>query len=295
MARVEVGIDIGFALAIQQLPGGTSQVLVLGELAGYRNEDGWFAITDIRDMFEILRVPAPDVQRAIRQLVDTKSVVRAASGKRWSLTPAGRQRARGLMGDVDSERLAPQLAAVAGADFGHARHTVIPPGLAPIRWQSGIRGFLDRFPFDTNVFCMTRFPDRERERLPDPVGEVVDALEGGLRDHGLTMHLASDRQIDDDLWGNVAAHAWACRYGIGLFEDRVGEGINHNLTIEIGSMLMTGRRCALLKDVTAPDLPTDLIGQIFKPIDFDNSSRVSAEIHRWAAEDLGLGACSSCP
>lgn len=40
--------------------------------------------------------------------------------------------------------------------------------------------------------------------------------------HQLHLHLASDRALDDDLFANVAAHMWACNYGIGLFEVRVG-------------------------------------------------------------------------
>jgi hypothetical protein len=42
-------------------------------------------------------------------------------------------------------------------------------------------------------------------------------------------------------------------------------------------------------------MPTDLIGQIYKPVDFDDLEGVAREIHLWAAEDLGLGRCASCP
>jgi hypothetical protein len=34
----------------------------------------------------------------------------------------------------------------------------------------------------------------------------------------LNLHLASDRQLDDDLLGNVAAYMWACQFGIGILE-----------------------------------------------------------------------------
>jgi len=50
----------------------------------------------------------------------------------------------------------------------------------------------------------------------------------------------------DDLWANVAAHMWWSKYGIDFFEDRRGGGLNYNLVTEIGGMLVTGRRCALL-------------------------------------------------
>jgi hypothetical protein len=75
----------------------------------------------------------------------------------------------------------------------------------------------------------------------------------------------------------------------------VDRGMNYNLTIEVGSMLMTGRRCALLKDRSIERLPTDLIGRIRKDIDLDDLGTVSKAIHTWIRDDLGLGACDACP
>jgi hypothetical protein len=123
---------------------------------------------------------------------------------------------------------------------------------APIRWQPGIARLLDRYPFDGNVFCMTRYPRIETEdATPDPIRGLIQALREVLRGHGLTLHLASDRQVDDELFGNVGAHMWACRHGVGLLEDRAKRGLNYNAAIEVGSMLITGRRCAILKDRTS--------------------------------------------
>jgi len=117
-----------------------------------------------------------------------------------------------------------------------------------------------------------------------------------MSNHGLVLHVASDRLADDDLLGNVGAYMWACQFGIGLLEDRPGEGsLNDNVLIELGSMLMSGRRCAILRDRTAPRPPTDLSGQIYKTVDFDDLPAVAAAAHTWIAEDLGLGRCASCP
>jgi hypothetical protein len=116
-----------------------------------------------------------------------------------------------------------------------------------------------------------------------------------LAAHGLVLHLASDRIVDEDLFGNVAAYMWACQCGIGLAEDRVGESLNYNLIAEVAAMLLAGRRCALLRDRAAPNMPTDIIGRIYKPCDFDDLEEVGRIVHLWAAEDLGLGRCPSCP
>ena len=48
-------------------------------------------------------------------------------------------------------------------------------------------------------------------------------------------------------------------------------------------------------EVTVFSVPTDLTGQIFKPVDFDDLDGVAREVHLWAAEDLDLGRCAACP
>lgn len=171
---------------------------------------------------------------------------------------------------------------------------MLPPGLAPAVWRDGIRALLDRSPFETNVLLMTRFPSREPV-AGDPIDDVITTVREALSKHGLQLHRADDRIVDEDLWGNVAAYMWACRYGLGLAEDRVGRGLNYNLVIEVGAMMLAGRRCAVLKDETVAAMPTDLIGRIFKPVDFDDLAAVSDEAHKFAADDLGLGRCGSCP
>jgi hypothetical protein len=60
-------------------------------------------------------------------------------------------------------------------------------------------------------------------------------------------------------------------------------------------MLITGRRVALLKDQGTLAMPTDFVGHIYKMVDFGNLPDITAVIHRWAAEDLGLARCASCP
>src|SRR5438874_1801095 len=95
-----------------------------------------------------------------------------------------------------------------------------------------------------------------------PVPSNTSASLGRLATHGLRLHLASDAIVEDTLFANVAAYMWACRYGFALLEDRVEEGVNYNVVIEVGAMFMAGRQTALLKDTTVPTLPTDLVGHI---------------------------------
>lgn len=248
-------------------------------------------------MAEDLRLPSQGgISQALDRLKRDDLVVRRRSGGAWSLTPLGHERVAELLADVDVSSLEAEIALTGSAEFAHAQHPIIPPELAPVRWAVPIRRLLDEFPFDQNVFCMTRFPREEKEDdLPDPIRHVIETTRDALESHGLRLHLASDRNADDELFGNIAAHMWACKYGIGLFETRFGSEFNDNLQIEVGSMLITGRRVALLKDIDTPEMPTDFVGHIYKEVDFDDTDGVSAEVHRWAAGDLGLGRCANCP
>lgn len=257
-----------------------------------RAEGGWFTPRDVYAVFDALRVPRPgNVSASLAALASAGLTVRRPrGGGAWSLTPEGRNRVPQIVEAIDPAAVEAEMSAARmTAELSDAAHTVIPPEFAPQRWQPAIAGLLGQFPFDQNVFCMTRFPKHEREReLPDPVRGVIDVAREALRGFGLTLHLASDRNADDELFGNIAAHMWACRYGIGLFETRFGTELNDNVQIEVGGMLITGRRCALLKDRDTPNLPTDFTGHIYKPVNFDELDAVRETVQAWAKDDLQL-------
>ncbi|KQM39284.1 hypothetical protein ASE56_02265 [Microbacterium sp. Leaf203] len=172
--------------------------------------------------------------------------------------------------------------------FGSTQNALIPVSLAPPALVQPLRGFLADHPFDTNVFGMTRFPDQRAGTL-DPVGRALAVTKEVCAELGLEFHLASDRAITDDLWSNVTAHMWACRYGVAFFEDRVDRGLNHNLLIEVGAMIMTGRRCALLKDGSLEKMPTDFVGMIYKSVNLEQEDTVAAGVRTWLKDDLRIG------
>jgi hypothetical protein len=265
-------------------------------LAGLRNGDGWFSTKDVDDLFEELHLTAPAVGATLSNLTkrDKDLVTKRVSPPPWSLTPRGRKTAHQLLGDVNVAKLEAQLADMPGAILGDARHAVLPPTFAPPKWAAGISRLLDTYPFETNVLCMTRFP--RPDNPADPMAGVIGAVEDALEAHGLKLHKASDAIVEDTLWANVAAYMWACQYGFALFEDRVGEGLNPNVAIEVGAMMMSGRQTALLRDAPSVEkMPSDLVGHIYKLADFGDLKSVSDQAHLWAADDLGLGRCKECP
>ncbi len=253
------------------------------------------------DVFQAFRVPHDrrNTARDLKRLKADRLVIYDEKRKRWALSAEGNERVKEIVDAVDLAAIQPELTRLPGVEFSHALHTLLPSGLAPPKWAAAIKRLHDRFPFERNVFCMTRFPRDPADRgFLDPVNEVIATARTALEAHGLTLHLAADRQIEDDLLSNIAGYMWACKYGVALFENRRPEpeaDLNKNMLIEVGAMLMTGRRCALLRDVNAPPMPTDLTAQIRKDADYEDLAAVSVTLHHWAAEDLGLGRCPGCP
>lgn len=249
----------------------------------------------MRGLYRAFNLPEPSISGILSNLRSDHFLIKEGSGRtvRWAVTPEGVAKADEQLAMLDQTALMAEERGEPGANFLHALHTILDPVFAPARWKAGIDRLLASSDFDRNVFCMTRFPTSEG--LPDPVQAVVDRLRVVANDHGLVLHLASDRQLDDDVFGNIGSYMWASRYGIGLLEDRRNRGLNYNVVTELGAMLITGRRCALLKDCSAPGIPTDLASQIYKSVDFGELDLVAAEIHRWMATDLVLGACPNCP
>ncbi len=260
-------------------------MLVLGDLLARRTPEGQFTAAQITSAFYDLSVPPPgNVGTMLGALRKRGHVLRHPVGL-WGLTPLGAEAVLDLGLEVASEverHTVPQD----GAEFAHVDHTVIPSWAAPPRWLPGIRRLQERHPFEQNVFCMTRFPSEGD--IPDPVADAIEVAREVLAGYSLTLHLASDAIVEDDLLGNVGAYMWACRYGLAIVEDRVGRDLNYNAVIEVGGMIVTGRRCTILKDHSAPSLPTDLAGQIYRAVDLDDLDTVSASLHDWAGSDLGL-------
>lgn len=284
------------ALRVQQLPV-ADQVLSLARLAEARSESGRFAPSGVDDLFDAFGLPRPaKVSNVLSRLEDRGHVSRLKGSRgSWRLTPAGRARSTRLMDDIDLAVLTAEAASERPSLFGQTTHPLIPPSLAPPELLTPLRVFIEAHPFDSNVFGMTRFPDEQDESDVDPLAGALEVARRACANHGLEFHLASDRMIVDDLWANVAAHMWACRYGIAFFEDRKGRGINYNLTIEVGGMMVAGRRLALLKDGSIERLPTDLVGKIYKSVDLDDLDATASAIHLWLRDDLLLGACLECP
>jgi hypothetical protein len=237
---------------------------------------------------DAIGLPRPPKMSNVMAGLERESLLTRARGVRgaaWRVTPEGGARSLSLMSDLDLQALKAEMSVSRSAALGNALHPVVPSELAPPDLVGPVQRFLAEHPFESNVFGMTRFPDVAGDGdIPDPVATGLAEVRDVCREHGLEFHLASDRQMVDDLWGNVAAHMWGCRYGIAFFEERTDRGLNYNLTIEVGGMIVLGRRTALLKDTSIKAMPTDLVGKIYADIDLDDEESVREAISVWIAD-----------
>jgi hypothetical protein len=262
----------------------------MARLAQARAESGLFAPGAVDALFDDVGLPRPARMSNVLASLEKKKLLtrvkKAKAGAPWKLTPEGRGQAEDLATDMDLAVLLTEAGGPAATLLGQTAHPVIPPSLAPPALIGPLHAFLEEHPFETNVFGMTRFPGERADGKPDPIGPALEAAKKVCDRHGLTFHLASDRQIVDDLWPNVAAHMWGCRYGIAFFEAVSDRGLNYNLNIEVGSCLVLGRRLALLKDESLKTMPTDLVGQIYHQVKLDKPSTVTKRLEAWITSSL---------
>jgi hypothetical protein len=263
------------------------QTLALARIVEARTAAGIIRPRDVSAMFENLGLPGPSrISNTFASLASAGHLTKVSGQGQWRITPLGRAESRSQLTETELQELLLETQGYGGAVLGAVVHTLVPPTLAPPSLLSTVTAFNETFPFDRNVFGMTRFPDSTGT---DPVESALTESRTVLEASGFFFHLASDRAMSDDLWTNVAAHMWASKYGLAIFEDRRGRGLNYNLVIEVGGMIATGRRCLLLKDTSISTMPTDLVGRIYKSVDLDDPATVKAAVSDWVNNDLTIG------
>jgi hypothetical protein len=262
--------------------------LTIARLVQARAEVGLFGPGAVDALFDDIGLPRPAKTSNILASLEKKKLLtrvkKGHAGATWKLTPEGKGQAEALATDMDLAVVMAEASSPVVALLGDTPHPEVPPSLAPPGLLKPLHAFLEKYPFERNVFGMTRFPGKAGKGKKDPLAPALDAAKNVCEKHGLVFHLASDRNIVDDLWPNVAAHMWGCRFGIGFFESVTGK-LNYNLTIEVGSCLVLGRRLALLKD--KPTLmPTDLVGHIYHEVDLKKPGTVTKQLDSWITSSL---------
>jgi hypothetical protein len=266
-----------------------TQTLALAALAGDRAEAKVVTPAAVTALFNDFALPTPAKIGNVFASLKTKKLLTSVPGQgKYKVTPLGQARVGQNLSGLDVVALIAENASNNAPLLGQTELSLVPYTLAPPALVQPLRGFLDDHPFDTNVFGMTRFPET-KEGTTDPVGRALAVARETCKEFGLEFHLASDRAMTDDVWSNVMAHMWGSRYGIGFFEDTAERGLNYNLVTEVGAMIMTGRRVALLKDGSIDKMPTDFVGMIYKSVDLADETTVRDRVKNWLKDDLRIG------
>lgn len=276
-------------LRLQDLPGPT-RALAVGALAALRSRDDMFETSDVADLLVELRMPAmANMSRTLGRLRDQGLLMRPTA-KTWALTARGEAHLQEAASTVSTAALAVAAGHVPTSELAEREHTLIPPFLGPMGSAPGLGRLLDSHAFEQNIMLITRFPKNDDQ----PFAELIKKMRDTAAAHGLNLIVASDAMYEDTLWSNVVTYMWAAKYAIVIL-DTADERLNYNVLIEVGGMLMTGRRCAILRDHAVPEMPSDLVGHIYKSTDLADHGATLDQIHSWIRDDLGLGSCQGCP
>lgn len=153
-----------------------------------------------------------------------------------------------------------------------------------------LQPFLDIFStdyphFDRNVAIIMSFAGT-------PELEKVDkTVRSSLNQSGLIGHRADDKVYapDGDLWNNVCVYLIGCKYGVAVFDGSNNGSTTPNVPLEYGFMRALNRRVLLLREKSVPNMPSDIIGKLYRPFDLANMPHsLSAEITEWVTSDLGI-------
>lgn len=152
---------------------------------------------------------------------------------------------------------------------------LFPKGL--VGWKQNIEDFLEKKPFDFNIFIITRYA-KQTQPLIKAIKESIEAFQEG--DIKFNPVIASDLTITDDL-NNPIACLLCCRYGIVIF-DSASENlpdINPNVAYELGFMHLLQRKCLLLKDSKLKSLNTDILHKLYTS--YDSTEIAKLETQKW--------------
>jgi len=136
-----------------------------------------------------------------------------------------------------------------------------------IGFKRDIERQLTHFPYAENVFLMMKFRGSNSE-----LGEFI--IES-LRSHGLRGVRADlpEWNITKNVYNPVAV-LYCCKYGIALFDEpEPSQAYSANVAYELGMMHYQGKDCLILKHSSLPQIPFDLIKDLYVSYDKDLSLR----------------------
>lgn len=115
--------------------------------------------------------------------------------------------------------------------------------------------------------------------------EIVQEIRTICAEHGIIALRADDKSYADDLLPNVRTYMHGCGIGIAIFDRVSTDNHNPNVSLEVGYMMALDKPVLLLKDSTMSQLPSDLIGRLYKAFDVQSlHDSLKQVIDKWITE-----------
>lgn len=155
-----------------------------------------------------------------------------------------------------------------------------PIDAAPGHLKPFVMSFLADHPdFRRNCFLIMPFHETEFHK------SVHAILKEYLASQNINLHRADDKAYSSDLFSNIEAYIYGCKFAISIHDRVLNEQHNPNVSLEVGYMLGQKKEVCLLKERTVQQLPSDLHGKLYVEFDgFNIQSSVEDSLSKWLSD-----------
>ncbi|OGW95982.1 MAG: hypothetical protein A2Z81_02760 [Omnitrophica WOR_2 bacterium GWA2_45_18] len=149
-----------------------------------------------------------------------------------------------------------------------------------VGWKTNIKNFLQKNPFDQNIFIMTRYAS-SADRIIESVVNAVKDFSNETK--SFNPIIANKNKITDDLFNPIAC-LLCCRYGIAIFDKPAKDLAVHNPNVayELGYMHLLQRECLLLKSDQLKAMPTDILHKLY--VEYSTAENAAIKINNWLSD-----------
>lgn len=112
--------------------------------------------------------------------------------------------------------------------------------------------------------------------------QILENIKTVMRKKNIAVLRADDKEYHTDLYYNILSYIYAADFGIAVFERISDEIYNPNVAFEVGYMTALNKPICLLKEKTLKNLPTDIIGKLYKSFDLANlEETLDKSLSKW--------------
>lgn len=100
--------------------------------------------------------------------------------------------------------------------------------------------------------------------------DIYHSVQKILLKKNIIVLRADYKEYHPDLYYNILSYIYAADFGIAIFDRIDDDSFNPNVAFEVGFMFALNKQVCLLKEKTLKNLPTDIVGKLYKTFDLNN-------------------------